>query len=396
MRSFKGLFRSNRQSQASGVRSAEDESGSRSTNSSNVLGLATSVIRQSIVTEADVYHRTWRLERENGDIVAKHLRLLLDGRMSGFRYENEYRWVFEDGCIVFLNESGERATIFSTINQDPFDHRYVLEGDFLLPWPCPIKHVLREVEFMGVRPPPNGETVGLFGSPDRKRANLVVLRANEKSLHNEWYRDVTERDRNWDLCVSWYGDEANIPSPDAQEYVVNQPLFRKFSAIHQLFFDGSPLWDYEYMMFPDDDLVLTWRDLNRSFELTREYGLELAQPSLREGSYWGLEMMLQQANTLLRYTSFVESMMPIFRKDALETCISTFPQSLIGWGLDALWPTLLGSKRNNVGVFDAIGVLHTRPIGATYNGTEADKSGAALLKSYGVEMRVNEYGRIRL
>ena len=351
--------------------------------------------RTKTLTLADVHSRTWRLERANGDVVAKHLRLLPAGRMGGFRHRNEYRWDFVEGKVVFFDDAGQRTTVFTKSERDPLG-RYTLEGNFLLPPFQSVVHVLREIEPLGVTPPASGAGVGLVGAPSGYRRNLVVLRANEASLHHDWPRDIPETDRSWDLCISWYGDQANLSLVSEREFLANQPQFRKFAAIHQLFFDGSPLWNYDFIMLPDDDLMLSWKDINQAFDLSREHRLELAQPSLREGSHWGLSFVLQQPNILLRFTSFVESMMPIFSREALAICLPTFPQSLIGWGLDIVWPVMLGTQRTNVAIFDAVSVLHTRPVGASYNGTEADKSGSNVVALYGITPNIVEYGRIQV
>ena len=351
--------------------------------------------RTEVLTAADVHSRTWRLERGNGDIIAKHLRLLPAGRMGGFRHRNESRWDVVDGRIVFFDDTAQRTTVFTRAEKDSFG-RYLLEGNFLLPPFQSVVHVLREIEPLGVTPPASSAGVSLIGAPSGLQRNLVVLRANEGSLHHEWLRDIPEVDRNWDLCVSWYGDQANLPSLTEHEFVANQPGFRKFTAIHQLFFDGSPLWDYDFIMLLDDDLLLSWKDINQSFNLSREHRIELAQPSLREGSHCRLSFALQQSDTVLRFTSFVDSMMPIFSREALAICLPTFPQSLVGWDLGMIWPVMLGTRRTSVAVFDAVSVLHTRPVGTNYDATEADKSGSAVIALYGVAPNVVEYGRIKI
>lgn len=55
---------------------------------------------------------------------------------------------------------------------------------------------------------------------------------------------------------------------------------RKFAALHRLLHRDSPLLDYDYIMLPDDDVMLRWRDLNEIFAIRRDYDLQLAQPAL--------------------------------------------------------------------------------------------------------------------
>jgi hypothetical protein len=64
-----------------------------------------------------------------------------------------------------------------------------------------------------------------------------------------------------------------------------------------------------------------------------------------------------------RRVGFVEIMVPGFRREALELLLPTLDLTDTGWGwgLDSLWPKLLGYE--NVGIIDGITVTHTRPVG---------------------------------
>ncbi len=228
------------------------------------------------------------------------------------------------------------------------------------------------------------------------RRNLVVLRANEDSLHTAWPANVAMADRSWDLCVSFYGRSDNFPPADFAEFHALQDQDRKYTAIHKLMHRHSPLWDYDFVMFPDDDLMMSWLDLNTVFEICCEHRLELAQPALAPGSFHGQPITLQQKNTLLRYTSYVETMMPIFAIEALRLCMPTFGRSRIGWGLDFVWPWLLGAHPSRVAIIDRVAVQHTRPVAATYRREEAEAELIAQCRLHGVNHRFIEYGRLNL
>lgn len=58
-----------------------------------------------------------------------------------------------------------------------------------------------------------------------------------------------------------------------------------------------------------------------------------------------------------------------------------------GYGLDHLWPALLGNPRGGMGILDAIPVAHTRPIGATYDVNAALAEQAAVHKAYNHTMK---------
>jgi hypothetical protein len=61
--------------------------------------------------------------------------------------------------------------------------------------------------------------------------------------------------------------------------------------------------------------------------------------------------------------TFVEIMLPCFRADVLHDLLWTLDltDTGMGWGLDALWPKLLGYQ--DIHVMDETPVLHTRPVG---------------------------------
>jgi hypothetical protein len=220
------------------------------------------------------------------------------------------------------------------------------------------------------------------------RPNLVVLRAGADSLHRQWPRDLSEDDRSWDLCISRYGaDDAVADGP--AEYRTHQPALRKFQALHDLFFTGSPLWNYERVWFPDDDLMLRWSDINQVFHIARKFSLDLAQPSLLPGPGCHIThgITMRQPGSLLRYVGFVEIMCPVFSMRAMALCHGSFRDSVSGFGLDHLWPALLGGPRSRIAIIDAVGVIHTRPVGGNYDVAAAIAEERAMLGAYRLHAR---------
>jgi hypothetical protein len=64
-----------------------------------------------------------------------------------------------------------------------------------------------------------------------------------------------------------------------------------------------------------------------------------------------------------RWVGFVEIMVPGLRTSALASLLPTLDltETGWGWGLDSVWPKLLGYER--VGIIDGTPVRHTRPVG---------------------------------
>ncbi len=121
--------------------------------------------------------------------------------------------------------------------------------------------------------------------------------------------------------------------------------------------------DYRYVMLADDDLLMTEPVVTAFFAGCADLGAKLAQPALTENSSTGHIMVYRNAAFFDRRVSFVEIMLPCFRTDVLAELLWTLDltETGWGWGLDALWPKLLGYE--DVVIIDATPAFHTRPVG---------------------------------
>jgi hypothetical protein len=273
-----------------------------------------------IVNETHLLQRSWCFGHSETVVYAPLLRFGEGGRLIGYRHANESSWAILDGRVALLDEAGVPTTIFDR-SSIGLDGRLQLEGQHR---DGAVVHFLREVD-LGDGPAPYAPQVKLIQRrPVGLWRNLVVLRANEQSLHTSWPPDIQERDRSWDLCISYYGKPETFPPQDCAEFACLQHRQRKFMALKNLMHKGSVLWNYDYMMFPDDDLQMKWSDLNIMFNLCHEYQLQLAQPSLDPDSVINYENSKQKPEFLLRFVTMVEVMAPIFSNQALRSCIHTF------------------------------------------------------------------------
>src|SRR5262245_52230575 len=136
-----------------------------------------------------------------------------------------------------------------------------------------------------------------------KRRFLVVVRAGDQSLHQQWLAQAEPL--NWDLIVNYYGD-------DPQRYpAASDGLLRidskgpKWAALHTLLNLTRDAWrEYDYIWIPDENLAARGEDINRMFELVAALGIELAQPSLSWDSHVGSVLTLHNPNFALRFSSF--------------------------------------------------------------------------------------------
>ncbi len=309
-----------------------------------------------------------------------------DGLIGNYRNPNEDMWQVTNGQLAFVTNRGVASTIYDAA-QLRDGEVVALAGRVLVPGYTQ-SHQLRRVAHpphpAGVSPPGVARRATFLTSLDRpSRPNLVVLRAGEGSLHSQWPRDIADTDRNWDLCISYYGADPGALHGSC-EFLTHQPHQKKFQAIHDLFTEDSPLSGYDRVWLPDDDLMVSWSDINNLFHLSRRYGLDLAQPSLqpRPDCYIAHWFTAQQPGSILRYIGFVEIMCPVFSGRALRVCVGSFRDSVSGFGLDHLWPALLGGPRSRMAIIDAVGIVHTRPMGTSYDVAQAHAEERALLDCY--------------
>ena len=200
-----------------------------------------------------------------------------------------------------------------------------------------------------------------INEPRMKRQNLIIARAGRSSLHPTWLSASTER--NWDLLLCPY--QTLEPLHDNAGFTVGDVLpGPKWTGLRQLLNRWQGWREYRYIWLPDDDIFATQDTINRFFTVSEALSLDLCAPALHESSYYSHFDTMRNQRCFARRCGFVEIMAPCFSVRALAELLHTLELSPTGWGwgLDSLWPKLLGYR--NIGVIDAAPVLHTRPVGA--------------------------------
>lgn len=195
---------------------------------------------------------------------------------------------------------------------------------------------------------------------------LVVARVGDSSVHRSWCAPRGER--SFDVALEYFGDEPNKYQGEADFYShrpsARYPETLKYSGISAWLDEQPGLAEgYDYVFLPDDDLVCDAPTLERFFDVASAFRLSLAQPALSSHSYFSHAVTLQVPGALLRFTNFVEVMAPLFSRDAFELCRPTFTLSRSSWGLDVLWPSLLGNPSRGIAIVDATPIYHSRPTG---------------------------------
>ena len=321
----------------------------------------------------------WMSTGGDGEIIASYVRFFPDGRVGGEASNGLPFWRHTHDRLAILDDIGR--TILT------FDRAEEVGGKLSLlsapEYDAAGGFVLREIEPAHVRARPHRKTDLIIRRPPTGRRHLVVLRANEQSLHLDWEQDLPDDQRSWDLCVSFYGRRESYPPHDFSEFSSFQAGERKFQAIRSLLLSNPLLRDYDYFMFPDDDLQMSWSDINRAFHAMHRWGLRIAQPSLKSGGHINYSATLQDHVYRVRFTNMVEVMIPMMSRDVLRDCLGTFDLTRSSFGIDYVWSKVADVRLNHVGIIDDVAVLHTRPTASNYDIQPAYKEGDALCAQYG-------------
>lgn len=192
-----------------------------------------------------------------------------------------------------------------------------------------------------------------------QRKNLIVARVGQRSLHHTWMN--ASADRNWDLYLCPY--QPLLEQADADLTVGEVIPGPKWTGLRHLLKQWKNWQGYDRIWLPDDDLFATQETIDRMFDMAQALSFDLCAPALQEASYYAHFSTMRNRRCVARRTGFVEIMAPCFTSETLEKLLPTLDLTATGWGwgLDSLWPKMLGYR--NMGVIDATPVLHTRPVG---------------------------------
>lgn len=210
---------------------------------------------------------------------------------------------------------------------------------------------------------------------------------------------LASEQRNFDLAVRFY------EHPGVNECLIEEADFvmtgglSKFHSAAQ-FIAASGVGDkYEGYLFLDGDLEFDVFKLNNFLCMVQAANFDLAQPSVSRDSYCYWKVAYHQPRFVFRETSFVEVMAPFMSRAALAKLLPTFDQSISSYGLDFVWPHLLGDGK--IGVVDGFQMRHSDRVdleaGAFYRylatlGIDPLEEGRRLELEYGVR-KVRPYSR---
>lgn len=192
-------------------------------------------------------------------------------------------------------------------------------------------------------------------SQHRKR-NAILMPAGRDSLHRQYLDGMAD----FDLHLMVYDDSFDKFRNDT-DYVVCQQGYKMDMAYNYIESHSWFLDEYEYVFLVDDDIRMTASSVNKLFDVMKDYNLKIAQPALTF-SYGTYDITMHDPTCILRYTDFVEMMMPCFSRDALLKVLPTFKEKVRWQGIEFHWPLLISTNHKDMAVIDEVSAVHARPI----------------------------------
>lgn len=233
--------------------------------------------------------------------------------------------------------------------------------------------------------PVKEEKVRLDGS---YKKNAVFVPVGKDSLH----RQLLKGDADFDLHLLIYDGSYNKFCNDS-DFVACDAGYKMDMTYRYLHRHPELFEKYEYFFLLDDDIVISTEDVNRLFSMMREYQLKIAQPSLVM-SYYTYKHTAFNPFYILRYTNFVEMMMPCFSRDALKAVLPTFEQKIKWCGIEMHWPVLVGSNHKDMAIVDAVSAKHTRPVQSWNSLSQLQQEN--YLKKHNLSWSIEMYGGLPL
>lgn len=233
--------------------------------------------------------------------------------------------------------------------------------------------------------PVKEEKVRLDGS---YKKNAVFVPVGKDSLH----RQLLKGDADFDLHLLIYDGSYNKFCNDS-DFVACDAGYKMDMTYRYLHRRPELFEKYEYFFLLDDDIVISTEDVNRLFSMMREYQLKIAQPSLVM-SYYTYKHTAFHPFYILRYTNFIEMMMPCFSRDALKAVLPTFEQKIRWCGIEMHWPVLVGSNHKDMAIVDAVSAKHTRPVQSWNSLSQLQQEN--YLKKHNLSWSIEMYGGLPL
>ncbi len=203
---------------------------------------------------------------------------------------------------------------------------------------------------------------------------LVIVRAGDDSLHETWLRPEKQNAknynrsyaRNYDCIIAYYGEKKNKwqRKGDANSGITHMHIKGgKWDGVYSVFADNPALLNqYQSVWIPDDDIEATPEAVEKMFTLHEQYNLQLSQPALTHSSYFSYFGLLKNPAFQLRFSNFVEIMMPCMTTALLRNVLPFLKGNRTGTMLDRIWHRFTKQPAYAAAIFDQVQMRHVRGV----------------------------------
>ena len=122
--------------------------------------------------------------------------------------------------------------------------------------------------------------------------------------------------------------------------------------------------DFKYIGLLDDDIYISYSDLNKLLFIANMEALDVFQASLSHDSYYHHRQFIQKAGNVMIPANWVEIMAPFYCNEVFFEAGKDFNRSISGTGIDVyLIPTVqVLLNKTKTAVVHAVSMKHCRPI----------------------------------
>ena len=179
---------------------------------------------------------------------------------------------------------------------------------------------------------------------------------------------LNDTDKKFDLLIYDYSGKADINNSENIEfsYFLSIKSECKGDILLNLFhyLTKNNLISYEYIGVFDDDIYISYSDLNKLIFIASLENLDVFQASLSHDSYYNHRQFIHNPGYLIMETLWVEIMAPFYRMEIFLKAGPYLEHSISGTGVDVyLIPTIQRLlSLNKTYIVHGVQMKHCRPI----------------------------------
>lgn len=189
----------------------------------------------------------------------------------------------------------------------------------------------------------------------KKNLLITSIGDNTKSFYS-WYSN--RMDRNFDIIFIYYGNNINTPLINYCDTFIESKGSKINNIKSNFHLINFNLYDYIFMI--DDDINLTYKQINKLFQVSKKMNINIATPSHSPLGKISHKVMETNDISFIRSTNFVEITCPIFSKECFIYLFRYLKHKdiLYEYGIDYVMSFLFFRTSEPFYIFDFIEVMN--------------------------------------